>query len=125
MTGDAVLRVGDVSVSENAGQFDQFNFDYTLTAPISFNIRLGISRIEAVSVGPYYGTLTVQGIYFQDTPLGDYPAFITGGTWGSMNNLFEVRGVTVPEPSSVLLMATVMLGLLGGTLKRTVSARIF
>jgi hypothetical protein len=97
LTGDVVLSLSDVP--ETSGGFSA-TFD--LTGPVTFSISSDLANVAGVSAGPYFGSLTVEGVYLQDIS-GD------GQAEYAMNyHLFEVSGVTVPEPSTLLLLASVL-----------------
>src|SRR5579872_3679268 len=72
----------------------------TFTAPVSFDINAGWANALDVSTGPYYGTFTAT--FFQNELYPDvFPAGIYGqGLW--------LSGTTVPEPTSMLLLATAL-----------------
>jgi hypothetical protein len=95
LTGDVVLSLSNVVPDASGG----FLAGFDLTGPITFGITPGLARAGGVSVGPYFGSLTVQGFYFQDTSFDGQPEY------RMTYDLFEVTGVTAPEPSTLLLLA--------------------
>jgi hypothetical protein len=89
LIGDTVLRLSD-PVAVDGG----FGGSFELAGPVTFGINMDLARAGGVSTGPYFGSLRVDGGYFQD-PFG----------YRFTYDRFEVSGATAPEPSTLLLLA--------------------
>jgi len=98
LTGDVLLSLSGIAPEPSGALFARFD----LTGPVTFDITPDLARAAGVSAGPYFGSLSVEGAYFQDTPPFDGQA-----EYQMFYDLFEVTGTTVPEPSALLLLATV------------------
>jgi len=96
LTGDVVLSLSNVAPETSGGILAGFD----LTGPVTFDISPGLARAGGVSAGPYFGSLTVEGIYFQDTSLDGQAEYVMS------YDLFEVSGATVPEPSTFMFLST-------------------
>lgn len=102
------------SVSEPMpGSFTSWQF--SLTAPVTFTINRDLAIGLDISRGPYSGSFTVTGTwwnevdFFLDPPPTD-PGFDNPPFWRTLGDdtSFVLSGITVPEPSSWILLAPVL-----------------
>ena len=96
LTGDVVLSLSGVAPETSGG----FSAMFDITGPVRFDISADLARAGGVSAGPYFGSLTVEGSYFQDTSLDGQAEYHI------VYHLFEVSGVIVPEPSTFFFLLT-------------------
>jgi hypothetical protein len=112
LIGNTVLTLGDPVFDAHD---DGFAGTFDLTGPVTFGINMDLARAGEISAGPYFGSLRVDGFYFQDASgVQDGYHFQYDG--------FEVSGATpepTPEPSALLLFATGIATALTVTNKRT------
>jgi hypothetical protein len=107
LTGDVVLSLSDIP--PKTGEFSTM---FDLRGPVEFSISPDLARAGGVSAGPYFGSLTVEGLYFQDTSLDGQPEY------RMFYSLFEVSGATVPEPSAFISLFTAIVIVCGALRQR-------
>ena len=79
LIGDVVLRSSNIEPSPPLGLLALFD----LTGPVRFDVSEDLGRAAGVSAGPYFGSLSVDGIYLQDICFkgdGFYQITITSST---------------------------------------------
>jgi hypothetical protein len=120
LTGDVTLSLsGIVGYGSDAEETYSIR-QYQLTGSVLFDINSDLALAAGVTTGPYLGWFVIDGSYLHG--LAGDPGFLDEpyppDVWHSINiRSIEVTGASVPEPSSIALLVTVV-GAMGLAFRR-------